>query len=97
MARRNIDPADLVAGHIRRGRRQQNALNLVGDLKILVNPLFLSRFRENKSVIERKRGLFGNALEDFKGTRRERLTARLVGHDQQTQLLRSVDQRTDHR
>ena len=64
MARGNVDSADLESLDDRRFARQQDALNVARDLEIVIEALFLIRFRVNDGVVEREGRLLGDRFED---------------------------------
>ena len=66
LARGHIDAADLEAVHRRRFCRQQDALNVARDLKVVIQPLLFVRLRVDDRVVEREGRLFGNRFEDDK-------------------------------
>ena len=97
MPRRNVDPGDLVAWDLRRARREQDALDLVGHLQILIEPLFLRGFGENAGGGERESRLLRDRFENLKFALEERLAVFGPGHQEHPQILPAVDERSEQR
>src|SRR5204863_7543479 len=92
----HIDAADLKSINRRRFRREQNSLNVPGDLQVMIQTLLFVSHGVNDRVVERKGRLLGKGFKNDEVPLRKRHTHRAVGERQYAEILVSIPERRRH-
>src|SRR5581483_11061180 len=96
LARGDIYSRDLKSINFRRLVRQQNALNIAGDLQVVIKSLLFVRFGIDDGVVEGKGGLLGDRFKNDKIVLGERGAAPAVSQGKHTHVLLGVKKRRNH-